>query len=344
MEFRGIPLERSSVPLRRRQLCRFARSPLAVLALCSGLAAGGCSREPPLPPPPDVAYVQGLEVPLLDQLGPGSAAIGSVSNGDEVEVLGSRPRWTQVRTADGRTGWMQSRFLADSSVRDRFRALALQSAPLPSQGTLLLKRDANLHVEPGRNSDTFYRLPEGSVAEVLGHAVASRTSARAASSEGSGAAEESATEVVVQTPEDWLLVRDSERRTGWMLESLADLTPPFEVGQYREGLRIRAWFVIHREIDDGIERSWYLWATARRLAGLPYDFDEIRVFVWNPRRDRYETSYRERNMIGFYPIAVGTRDTPGGPSPTFALHVEDETGNRHEKQYVMEGRIVRRAP
>ena len=332
------------MPLRRRQPKRFARFPVAVLALCSGLAAGGCSSEPSPPPPPQVAYVQGVDVPLLDQLGPSSAAIGSLNNGDEVEILGTRPRWTEVRTASGQTGWLQSRFLADAAVRDRFRALALQSASLPSQGAALLKRNAILHVEPGRDTDTFYRLAEGSEAEVLDHRVASRgATTRRSSAENTDAEPEPPAELVVQTPEDWLLVRDSERRTGWMLESLADMTPPFEVGQYREGLRIRAWFVIHREMDDGIERPWYLWATIR-LAGLPYDFDEIRVFVWNPHRDRYETSYRERNLIGFYPIGVGTRDTPGGPSPTFALQVEDETGTRLTKQYVMEGRIVRRAP
>jgi hypothetical protein len=317
---------------------------VAILALCSGLAAGGCSSEPP-PPSPEVAYVQGADVPLLDQLGPSSAAIGSLNNGDEVEILGTRPRWTQVRTASGQTGWMQSRFLADAAVRERFRALALQSAPLPSHGAALLQRDANLHIEPGRDADTFYRLAEGDVTEVLAHRVASRGSARRASppstsSEDSGVEEQPSAELVVQTPEDWLLVRDPAGRTGWMLESLADMNPPFEVGQYREGLRIRAWFVIHREMDDGVERPWYLWATIRRLAGLPYDFDEIRVFVWNPNRDRYETSYRERGLIGFYPIEVGTRDTPGGPSPTFALQVEDESGNRLKKRYVMESRGV----
>jgi hypothetical protein len=272
-----------------------------------------------------------------------SVVVGSLNNGDEVEILGRRTRWTQVRTASGQTGWMQSRFLADAAVRDRFRALALQSASLPSQGTALLQRDANLHVEPGRDSDTFYRLAKGGEAEVLQHRVASRGSVRRTAPEEGDSAAGPAAELLVQTPEDWLLVRDSEGRTGWMLESLADMNPPFEVGQYREGLRIRAWWVIHRETDDSIERPWYLWATVRRLAGLPYDFDEIRVFVWNPSRDRYETSYRERNLIGFYPIGIGARDTPGGPSPTFALQVEDETGNRLEKRYVMEGRIVRRS-
>ena len=328
---------------RRRPPSRF---PVAVLALCSALVAGACSSELPPPPPAEVAYVQGVQVPLLDQLGPSSTTIASLNNGDEVEILGTRPRWTQVRTASGQTGWLQSRFLAAAAVRERFRALALQYASLPSQGTALLQRDANLHLEPGRDSDSFYRLAEGNETAVLEHRVAIRgsvlrTSPPSTSSEDSGAEAEPAAEVLVQTPEDWLLVRDSQARTGWMLESLADMNPPLEVGQYREGLHIRAWFVIHRETDDGIEHPWYLWATVRRLAGLPYDFDEIRVFVWNPNRDRYETSYRERNLIGFYPIGVGTRDTPGGPSPTFALQVEDETGKRLEKRYVMEGRVVR---
>ena len=309
------------------------------VVLCAGLTAGGCSSEPPPPPPPEMAYVRGSDVPLLDQLGPEGATIASMGNGAEVQILGTRPRWTQVRTADGQTGWLQSRFLADSAVRDRFRALAEQSVSLPSQGSLLINRAANLRLEPGRDTETFYQLAEGDEAEVIGHRIADRIGTRRNATEGGP---EAPADVVVQTPEDWLLIRDPEGRTGWMLESLADMNPPIEVGQYREGLRLRAWFVIHRELDDGVEHPWYLWATVRRLAGLPYDFDEIRVFVWNPSRDRYETSYRERNLIGFYPIQVGTRETSGGPSPIFSLQVEDEAGKRMEKQYVMEGRIVRK--
>ncbi len=328
---------------RWRQSGCLLRLSWAALVLCFGLAAGGCSTEPPAPQPPDLAYVRGVDVPLLDQLGPASSTIGSLNNGDKVEVLGTRPRWTHVRTADGRTGWMQSRSLADRGLRDQFHSLTLQSASRPSQGTALMKRDAHLHLEPDRDSETFYGFAEGGEAEVLAHRVAVRSTARRAATEDAASAEAaiSAAEVAVQTLEDWLLVRGSKGRTGWMLESLADMNPPFEVAQYREGLRIRAWFVIHSEMDDGIDRPWYLWATIRRLAGLPYDFDEIRVFVWNPNRDRYETPYRERNLIGFYPIQVGSRQTPRGPSPTFTLHVEDETGKRLEKHYVMEARVVR---
>jgi len=273
---------------------------------------------------------------------------GSLASGEQVEVLATRPRWSQVRSAGGRTGWVQSRFLAGPEVHGQFRLLAQRSDSLPSQGTAILRGEANLHLAPGRDRETFYRLPEAEVVEVLGHGVAGFATARrtVAGSEPSESEAEDPppAEVAVQTFEDWLLVRAPGGKTGWLLESFVDMNPPVEIAQYREGLRIRAWFVLHREVDDGVERPWYLWTTVRRVAGLPYDFDEVRVFVWNPNRDRYETSYRERNLIGFYPIRVGTQETPRGLSPSFGLPVEDESGRRFEKKYVMAGRLVQRAP
>jgi hypothetical protein len=181
---------------------------------------------------------------------------------------------------------------------------------------------------PGRDTATFHRLAEDEQIDVVGHRVTAQPAA------------DQSTDLAVQKSEDWLLVRGTRARTGWLLESFVDLNPPIEVAQYREGRRIRAWFEIHRVEDDGIERRWYLWATIRELAGLPYDFDEIRVFVWNPRADRYETSYRERNLIGFYPLEVGKRETPEGSSPTFRLHLEDEKGDRFERNYYMVGSQV----
>ena len=106
-------------------------------------------------------------------------------------------------------------------------------------------------------------------------------------------------------------------------------------------LRVRGWFVLFEEHDKGEVHPWYLWVTIRPRAGLPFDYDEFRVFVWNPRMSRYETSYRQRNLIGFYPVQVGSRETPAGQIPTFSLQLEDEKGTRFRKNYAMNGRIVR---
>lgn len=300
------------------------------------MALAGCQREPG-PQVREIAYVSGAGVALRNELGPSSQVEMILESGQRVEILARRPRWAQVRMASGLTGWIQERFLVSQEVFDRFLQLARAAEGLPSQGRAILRREANLHLAPDRTSQTFYRLTENEQADVVRHGVAERSSAPP----GGGAALPGSAELNVRTNEDWLLVRAARGRTGWLLETSLDMNLPLDIAQYREGLRIRAWFVLHREQDDGQERLWYLWATMRGPAGLPYDFDEIRVFVWDPNADRYETSFRERNLIGYYPIQVGSRQTPQGPAPTFRLQLEDANGQRFQKNYFMVGRQVR---
>jgi hypothetical protein len=125
-----------------------------------------------------------------------------------------------------------------------------------------------------------------------------------------------------------------------LLETAADPALPLEIAQYSEGLRIRAWFELYRETDAGQVHPWYLWATARRL-GTPNDFDEIRVFVWDPKSARYETSYRERNISGRFPIITGNNDVAGEPSPTFNFSMLGSDGQPVQRSYFMIGRQVK---
>ena len=319
-----------------------------LLASALVLAAVSCRMEP-APQSLEFAYVRGAEEPLRDQLGPSSRPIATLQGGERVAILARRSRWVQVRTASGQYGWLHTQSLASQETFDQFHKFAEQTASLPSQGKAIARRDANLHLKPSRDSETFRLLREGEAVEVVAHQVAERlrSSANRQSAsgqdvglEGNGSAQVAAA-VEVRQLENWLLVRDSEPRAGWVLENFLDMNVPMEVAQYSEGLRIRAWFVLHVEQDQTGEHPWYLWATVRPRPGLPYDYDEIRVFVWNPRNARYETSYRERNLIGYYPIQVDRRQTPGGVSPAFTLQLEDETGRRFQKNYVMAGRVVR---
>ncbi|MBI4459661.1 MAG: SH3 domain-containing protein, partial [Acidobacteria bacterium] len=264
----------------------------AALAILWMVVVFGCAREP-APGELEAAYVSSAGAPLFDQLGPSAKAVGNLQSGEKVEILGRRTRWTQIRTARGQSGWVQARRLVSQEVFEQFQQLARQTASLPSQGKALMRRQTVLRLQPNRDAQEFYQLAEREEAEVLRHEVVSRTSpegsAAAADEEGSLTAE-----IKVEAREDWFLVRASRARTGWVPENAFDMNLPLEVAQYRENVRIRAWFVLREE--QGAERPWYLWATIRRVAGLPYDFDEIRVFTWNPARSRYETAYRERNL------------------------------------------------
>ena len=143
-------------------------------------------------------------------------------------------------------------------------------------------------------------------------------------------------------PEDWLLVRTAKGRTGWILESLMELIPPLEVARYRESQRIRAWFKLYSEPDAaGGDHPWYLWASVPRLSATEYEFEEIRVFVWNPQASRYETSYRERNLRGFLPITVTMDGGERGDSPAFSFENLNDQNERARRSYFMLGRQVR---
>ena len=100
------------------------------------------------------------------------------------------------------------------------------------------------------------------------------------------------------------------------------------------------WWELYRQLSVDPPHPWFLWATIKK-AGLPYDFDEIRIFVWDPKSSRYETSYRERNLTGLFPITVNAKEEPAGqPATVFGFGVKDSSGQRAKRTYAMTGRQV----
>ena len=79
---------------------------------------------------------------------------------------------------------------------------------------------------------------------------------------------------------------------------MVDLDVPLDVAQYAEGQRIVAFFVLNevQDQDKGEVKKvpQYLMVLTEPKDGLPFDFNQVRVFTWNVKRHRYETAYRER--------------------------------------------------
>ncbi len=99
----------------------------------------------------------------------------------------------------------------------------------------------------------------------------------------------------------------------------------------------------------------YVTVTSEFKDGLPYDWDQVRVFIWNRAKHRYETAYRLREQQGYLPVVTGREQVEKmGEEPTFVIRTtpdgvvtQDETGSFHPKtvqvtQYRLEGGIVRR--
>ncbi len=103
--------------------------------------------------------------------------------------------------------------------------------------------------------------------------------------------------------EDWTLVRTKGNQSGWVLSRNLMMSIPDEVAQYAEGKRITSYFDLGSVNDDrkGLKHNW-LWTTSSTPEA--YDFDSWRVFLWNRHHHRYETSYRARDLEGYFPVNV----------------------------------------
>jgi hypothetical protein len=138
--------------------------------------------------------------------------------------------------------------------------------------------------------------------------------------------------------EDWTLVRTKHNEIGWVLSRNLLMSVPDEVAQYAEGKQITAFFDLGQvnDAEKGVKHNW-LWTTAAHA--LPYDFDSWRVFLWNTRKHRYETSFRKRDLEGYFPVHVEPPD-PGSPLRTFEIIDKDDDGKMRRRTYTFDGHLV----
>ena len=125
--------------------------------------------------------------------------------------------------------------------------------------------------------------------------------------------------------EDWWLVRDAQGQTGWIYSHMIDVSEPDTLARYAEGQRIvGAYLLTYADdpdsgvLDNGQTVSRipeYVTVLSPYKAGLPYDFDQLRVFIWNVKKHRYETAFRQRNIAGYLPVTIGTSNDPYGKGP-----------------------------
>jgi SH3-like domain-containing protein len=318
--------------------CRLTAT-LAVIVFLLGFSACNRSHHHVL----EVNYVSAVQATLRDQVATIYNRVGTVKNGERVEVLEREKRFSRVRTASGLEGWIEQRYLVDQSTFDALQKLTQDNLGDPVQSPGVLRNDTNMHVTPGRDTEHLYQLASGAKVSVLKRATAEKQPGAIAPHVKAGAKASSGAAM-----EDWWLVRDSENRVGWVLGRMVDLDVPLEIAQYAEGQRMVAFFALNQVEDaakEGTDKkvSQYLCAITEPHDGSPYDYDQIRVFTWNVRKHRYETAYREHGLNGVLPISVSTENfDKEGTLPVFILRVKDDSGSISERKYKLNTPIVRR--
>ena len=289
----------------------------------------------------EIAYVSAPQTILRDHISAVFTKTGIVKNGDRVQVLERERRFVRVRTDSGTEGWIEQRALVPQSVYDGFQTLAQQEQGAPVEATGTTRNDTNIHLNPGRETEHLYQLNQASKVSILKRATAEKTVSGAMATSASTHKNKAAKPAVLL--EDWWLIRDPEGHVGWVLSRMVDLDVPMEIAQYAEGQRTVAFFVLNQVTDEDKKVPQYLVLMSEPKDGLPYDYDQVRVFTWNVKRHRYETAYRERNLSGVLPVTVSREDFgKEGMLPVFVLHVKDDDGNLSQRKYKMNTPIVRR--
>jgi hypothetical protein len=337
---------------------RRAKTTSALLLILVFLVfAGGCKhlrREQH-----ETVYVAARQMYLHDRVAAVSNRVGQVTNGQPLEVLEHGRRFLKVKTDKNEVGWIEQRAVIDSESYDAFVKLTAQHKDDPVIATGAVRDDIYLHISPGRNTDRFYLLPENGKVQLLTRASVPKTTSTAPVAQpkrpapatpakgkalAPGSAKQTAAEQTPPEPpvpaetaldepaappvpmEDWWLVRDGQGHTGWLLAGRIDVDVPDEIGQYAEGQRIVGAYVITRVTDPQAnvpnnQVPEYVTALSPPKYGLPFDFDQIRVFTWSVKRHRYETAFRIRPIQGYLPVRVSTQSTPNGTEPAFSFQI-----------------------
>jgi hypothetical protein len=307
----------------------------------------------------EYAYVSVPQAFLRDRVAAVYNKVATVTSGQKLRILdrSQNKRFVKVRTEAGVEGWLEQRYLVDQRIFDGFAKLGKDTSGDPAQATAIARRIVNLHLEPERPSEAIYQIKEGGKVELLKRTSTPRSGLKKVkrdSTKESNNDDDDSDKTPANTPansaatdplEDWWLVRDEQKHVGWALGRMLDVEVPLEIAQYAEGQRIVAAFVLNevpetKESDKMIPQ--YAVLLTEPKDGLPFDFNQVRIFTWNAARSRYETAYRER-LIGRLPFAVAKEDFgKEGVLPTFTVHAQDKDGALVTRKYRLIGPIVRR--
>ncbi len=124
-------------------------------------------------------YVSAPETSLRDRVATMYNKMGTVQNGERVEVLEKQRRFVRVRTSKGQEGWIEERSLVPQEIYDGFQKLAQDDVKTPAQGHGTTRAELNMHLTPSRDGEHLYQLKDGEKIEVLKRATAEKNPPKA---------------------------------------------------------------------------------------------------------------------------------------------------------------------
>ncbi len=312
----------------------FRGLPLVLIGL------SGCKRFH-AKPSDQYVYVTAKQAFLRDRVAAVSNRTGQVNNGERLKVLEHGRHSIKVQDPRGETGWIEEKMVATDAVVDEFDQLKDEHKGDAEIASGVVRDLVYMHLKPGRDAEHFFLLNEGDKLKLLRRASVekSTTGATAAKAQKAipqapgtnakkdvadpGKAAVAKVDAVAAPPpvmEDWWLVRDGAGHTGWVYARMLDVDAPDTLTRYSENQRFVGAYVLTTVHDDGAPGDQkdipvYVTVLSPFKAGLPYDFDQIRVFTWSLSHHRYENGFRLKNIEGYLPVVLSKVKDPSERPP-----------------------------
>ena len=351
-----LSLPKSLLLQRNDSVRRLPHFSLPVFLLISIALLPGCSRFHH--DSTQYVYVSARQVYLHDRVAAVSNRVGQVTNGEALQVVERGKRFTKVRTPKGEIGWLENHSIIDDKLYAQFADLDKQHHPDLAIARGQLRDDLYLHLLPGRDTAHFLVIAGSTKVDLLARGSIAKAAAPGAPVQkpATPPSPDAASAPPQPVMEDWWLVRDAAGHCGWLLARQLDIDVPDEVAVYSESQRMIAAYTIAKVIDSGVEHerksnrkgekgqaarkteepapdptsvpvatehNEYVTVLAPPRSGLPFDFDQVRLFTWSLNHHRYETAYRLHGIRGYLPMKI-TQDIQNGQTmPVFSFTIAD---------------------
>lgn len=281
------------------------------------------------PSPKGEAYVVLDASPLWDGTGQVRRLLQKLPWGAKLTILDRYRNSVEVRTGQGKVGWVDEDDLVDPGVWQRLGTFASRVRQMTVQAPGHTRVLSNLRLDPGRSSPRIGQLRRNTPVEVLARGVATWSG-------GPGGQPQK---------EDWLLVRartPGGEVAGWALGDFIqeDLPDPLPAYASSSGVDAIAWFALRKVQDPNAgSKPNYLLAGTSGPEGQPCDFTRISVYTWSVKQQHYVTSFTQGDLCGHLPIQVTF--SPDRERDVFFSFQNLEPGASKVLTYGMRSTIVR---
>lgn len=293
------------------------------------------------------AYGGDRNVTVWSRLAQVREPVDTLNYGDRVLILERKEPHARVRTSSGAVGWIETRYLMPAEVWRHGRELREQALHMPVQAQGTTKVTTNVRVAPGRDAARIFQFVAEVPVEVLARTVVEIPQATGAADTAPAPPKTKSAKKPAEPErrgEDWLLVRGKDKRdaevVGWVVGRFLEMNYPAPLRDYAAGIRFVAWFEAGNRMDDDGPHPTYVAVGVTGPEGLPCDFTLLRVYAWNPARNRYETAYVESNFCGRLPVRVEPEAYSGAES-AFRFAATGKKGEE-QREYSLRNGFVRR--